>query len=376
MIAVKLARPIPFPAVDRPHVLRVGLVSIAMVFAVFAASVAVNAEPLRVRIGFASVGSDNRQFAGGSSAAVAHSEHYLDEELRDLPDVKVEWSFFKGAGPAVNEAFANNQLDFAIQGDLPQIIGRANGLKTRIILASGAHSPTYLAVPKGSPIRTIEDLRGKKVSIFRGTNNHLAAVKALAGHGLQEKDLQVINMDTAGTNAALISRDIDAAFGNFPLAGLVDKGLAEIIYTTKNDSPSYERHSTLIAQEAFLRDHPDVTQKIVNAIVRAAKWSSEEANREAFFEISARTGFPASGYRFDFSGQELKYRNSPLIDDSIVEHYRYQAKQAKEFGLVRRDVDVTGWFDRSFLDKALASQGLMNYWQAFDAAGKAVTASQ
>jgi sulfonate transport system substrate-binding protein len=334
------------------------------------------AEPLRVRIGFASVGADNRQFSGGSSAAIAHSEHYVEDELRDLPDVTVEWSFFKGAGPAVNEAFANNQLDFAIQGDLPQIIGRANGLKTRIILASGAHAPTYLAVPKDSAVKRVEDLRGKKVSIFRGTNNHLAAVKVLAGYGLQEKDLQVINMDNATTNAALISRDIDAAFGNFPLAGLVDKGLAEIIYSTKGDSPSYERHSTLIAQESFLRAHPDATQKIVNAIVRAAKWSSDEANRNAFFEISARTGFPVSGYRFDFENQPLKYRNSPLIDESIVEHYRYQAKQAKEYGLVRRDVDLNGWFDRTYLDKALASQGLTNYWQAFDASGKPVAASQ
>jgi sulfonate transport system substrate-binding protein len=358
---------------------RVAHLAIAGAVLAFAGSAGVRfavAEPLTVRIGFASVGADNKQFSGGSSAAIAHSEHYLDEELRDLPDVKIEWSFFKGAGPAVNEAFANNQLDFALQGDLPQIIGRANGLKTKILLAAGAHSPTYLAVPKDSPVKRLEDLRGKKVSIFRGTNNHLAAVKALAGHGLQEKDLQVINMDTATTNAALISGDIDAAFGNFPLAALEDKGLAKIIYTTKNDSPSYERHSTLIAQEAFLRAHPDVTQKIVNAIVRAAKWSSEEANREAFFEISARTGFPASGFRFDFSGQDLKYRNSPLIDDSILAHYRFQAKQAKEYGLIRRDVDVSGWFNRSFLDKALASQGLTNYWQAYDAAGKSIAASQ
>jgi len=336
----------------------------------------VSAESLRVRIGFASVGADNRQFSGGSSAAIAHSEHYVENELRDLPEVTVEWSFFKGAGPAVNEAFANNQLDFALQGDLPQIIGRANGLKTKILLAAGAHAPTYLAVPKDSAVKRIEDLRGKKVSIFRGTNNHLAAVKALAGHGLQEKDLQVINMDTATTNAALISRDIDAAFGNFPLASLADKGLAEIIYSTKGDSPSYERHSTLIAQEGFLRAHPDVTQKIVNAIVRAAKWSSDEANREAFFEISARTGFPVSGFRFDFENQALKYRNSPLIDESIVEHYRFQAKQAKEYGLVRRDVDINGWFDRSFLDQALASQGLTDYCQAFDATGKPVDPSQ
>jgi sulfonate transport system substrate-binding protein len=334
------------------------------------------ADPLTVRIGFASVGADNRQFSGGSSAAVAHAEHYLDEELRDHPEVKIEWSFFKGAGPAVNEAFANNQLDFAIQGDLPEIIGRANGLKTKILLASGAHAPTYLAVPFGSEVRKVADLRGRKVSIFRGTNNHLAAVKVLAGYGLQEKDVQVINMDTATTNAALTSRDIDAAFGNFPLASLAEKHIAEIIYTTKGDKPAYERHSTLIGQEAFIKANPEITQKIVSAIVRAARWSSDEANREAFFEISARSGFPASGYRYDFSGQELRYRNSPIIDASIIESYRFQAQQAREYGLLRRNADIDGWFDRSFLDKALKEQGLVGYWPEYDASGKPLAAGQ
>src|SRR3569833_249394 len=295
------------------------------------------AEPLTVRIGFASVGADNRQFSGGSSAAIAHAERYVEQELRDRPDVKIEWSFFKGAGPAVNEAFANSQLDFALQGDLPQIIGRANGLKTKLLLAAGAHAPIYLAVPKDSPVRKVADLRGRKVSIFRGTNNHLAAVKVLAGYGLQEKDVQVINMDTATTNAALTSRDIDAAFGNFPLASLVEKNIADIIYTTKGDNPAYERHSTLIGQEAFIAAHPDVTQKLVAAFVRAARWSSDEA-------------------------QELKYRNTPIIDASIIESYRVQARQAKEFGLLRRNVEIDGWFDRSFLDKALKEQGLAGYW--------------
>ncbi|MFT4117719.1 ABC transporter substrate-binding protein [Bradyrhizobium sp.] len=341
-----------------------------------AVSPGLTADTITVRIGFASVGADNRQFSGGSSAGVAHSEHYLDRELADRPDVKIECYFFKGAGPAVNEAFANNQLDFAIQGDLPEIIGRANGLKTRILMASGAHAPIYLAVPFGSPVRKVADLRGKKVSIFRGTNNHLAAVKVLAGNGLQERDVQVINMDTATTNAALTSKDIDAAFGNFPLASLAEKNIAEIVYTTKGDNPAYERHSTLIGQDAFIKAHPDITQKIVSAIVRAARWSSEEANREAFFEISARTGFPASGYRFDFSNQELKYRNTPIVDASIIESYRVQAKQAKEFGLLRRDVEIDGWFDRSFLDAALKQQGLVGYWQEYDASGKPLAAGQ
>ena len=62
---------------------------------------AISAEPVTIRFGFASIGAGNRQFAGGSSAATAHAEHYLEAEFGDRPNVQVAWSFFKGAGPAV-----------------------------------------------------------------------------------------------------------------------------------------------------------------------------------------------------------------------------------------------------------------------------------
>jgi sulfonate transport system substrate-binding protein len=224
-------------------------------------------EPITIRIGFASVGEDNRQFSSGNAIAVAHANRYLEDEFKDSPNVRVEWFFFKGAGPAVNEGFANGQLDFASQGDLPEIIGLANGLKTKNLLAAGAHAPTYLAVQPEADIKTIKDLRGRKVSIFRGTNNHLAAVKILAANGLTERDLQVINMDEASTNAALASKNIDAAFGNYGLLLLADQGLAKIVYTTKGDNPAFERQSTLIATESFIDRHPDVTGRVVKAIV-------------------------------------------------------------------------------------------------------------
>jgi len=189
------------------------IVALSAVFGVYPAA----AQSVTVRIGFASIGVDNRPFAGGSSAALGHAERYIENALKDDPGVKIEWYFFKGAGPAVNEAIANGQLDIAFQGDLPSVIGRASGLKTKFLLATGAHSPLYLAVPPGSDITSIKQLKGKKVSIFRGTNNHLAAVKVLTANGLSERDLQILNMDTATTNAALASKDVHAAFGNFGL---------------------------------------------------------------------------------------------------------------------------------------------------------------
>jgi sulfonate transport system substrate-binding protein len=284
--------------------------------------------------------------------------------------VEIEYAFFKGAGPAVNEAFANGQLDFASQGDLPQIIARANGLKTRQLAAGGAHAPMYLAVPPDSDIHTIKDLKGRKVALFRGTNNHLAAVKVLAADGMTERDFQGINMDEASANAALATRNIDAAFGNYGVLLLTDKGLAKIVYTTKGQDPAFERQSTLIAADSFVASHPDLTQRVITAIVKAAYWSSQEENRQALFDIWARSGRPASVYRADFDSQTLKYRNSPLIDDYLVNAYRVQAKQAKEYGLIRRDVSVDGWFDPRFLDVALRQLNLEHFWPHYGADGK------
>jgi len=349
---------------------RTALAALASALASPAIVHAQGTKPLVVRFGFANVGVDNRQFSGGSALAVAHAEHYFEKELADRPEVRIEYFFFKGAGPAVNEAFANGQLDFASQGDLPQVVGRASGLKTRQLGANGAHGPMYLAVPAKSELRSVKDLKGRKVSIFRGTNNHLAAVKVLAANGLTERDLQGINMDEASTNAALATGNIDAAFGNFGLLLLERQGLVKILYTTKGDNPAFERQGTLIADDGFVTRNPDITQKIVTGFVRAAHWSSQEENRQAFFDISARSGRPASAYDGDFSGQTLKYRNSPLIDEYLFEQYRTQARQAKEYGLIRRDVSIDGWFDPQFLQTAVKQLSLDNFWPRYDAAGK------
>ena len=323
-----------------------------------------------IRFGFASIGLNNRPFTGGSAAALAHAKGYVEQEFADTPGVRIEWIFFKGAGPAVNEAFANGQIDLASQGDLPQLIGRASGLKTTMLLANGSHSPTYVGVPSSSDIKSIKDLRGRKVAIFRGTNIHLTAVKVLAANGLSEHDLQVINMDAATTIAALVANQVDAAFGLYEVLNLARQGMASVIYTTKGDNPALERHGTIIGRDAFIAENPDIVQRIVNALVRAANWSSQEQNRDALFDVWANCGIPAAVFRDDFAGQALAYRNSPLLDPFLIAQYQRQAEDSRAYGLLRRPVDVAGWFQPRFLDVARQQPGLRDVWTAYGADGK------
>lgn len=327
-------------------------------------------EPLRtIRIGVATGGvGSNPVRHGGTTTALAYSDGALEEEFRQ-DGVKVEWVFFKGAGPAVNEALVNRQLDFAWQGDLPSVVHRANGVKTRIILASGVRTGLYLAVAPDSGIQRIEDLRGRKVAVFKGTNLHLAAVRALADKGLRERDVKLINLDQSGADAALANRDVDAVFNYVGVFGLRDRGLARVIWSAAADSYQYTRQTALLVTDEFAARHPQAVARVVRTLVRTARQYSDESLRAELFERWGRTEYPEKVWREDFIGQPLRVRLSPLLDPFLVARYKDAAREGHALKLVRAVPEIDSWFDRSYLNAALRELRLENYWLAYGADG-------
>lgn len=335
-----------------------------------AAHTAWAASPDVIRIGVATAGGGDPITWGGSPGGVVRANNALEEAFK--PDgIKVEWLFFKGAGPAVNEALSNKQIDFAYQGDLPSVIGRANGLKTRILLASGARNNLYVIVPPDSPLKTLDDIKGQRVAIFRGTNGHLVADNLLASRGLSERDIKGVNLDTGSAQAALVSHGVDAAFGGYEYFKVRDAGLAKIIYATQGQDPSFTRQASLLVRDDFAREHPEAVQRVVDVFVKAARWASDESNRDALFRLWEKSGTPYASWQAEFDQQSLATRNSPLLDDFIVGRYKAVANDALKAKLIRREISVDGWFDPSFLQNALKSQGLASYWTSYDASGLA-----
>jgi sulfonate transport system substrate-binding protein len=347
------------------RLLSLGLLAAASLVAATAA----HGAPEVVRIGVATAGGGSPVTWGGSPGGVIRAQELLEKAFEGT-GTRVEWLFFKGAGPAVNEALSNKQIDFAYQGDLPQTVGRANGLKTKLLLSSGTRNNLYLVVPPDSDIKSIEDLRGKKVSIFRGTNGHLVAINILAAHGLTERDIKVVNLDAGSAQAAIVSKGIDAAFGGYEYFKLRDQNLVRIAYTTQGKDPALTRQASLLVREDFEQANPDAVQRTVDVFVKAASWASDEANRDALFDIWARSGTPAASWSAEFADTPLALRNSPLIDDFVVARYEAVAKEAVEQKLIRRSVSVKDWFEPKYLQAALKKQGLENRWVAHDSKGQ------
>jgi sulfonate transport system substrate-binding protein len=322
-----------------------------------------------IRLGVAQPAAGTPPSIAGSSVAVAHAKGWIDEALAKQ-GVAVQWAFFKGAGPAVNEALTNRQLDFALQGDLPSIVARAAGLKTRLIVATGVRANIYLAVPPDSSIQRVEDLRGKRVSIFKGTNSQLPINRVLEAHGLDERAVRAINLDTANALAALSTGDLDAAFGGIDLLRLRDKKLARIVYTSKGQSPVFTRQSHLLVSDAFAQAQPELTQQVVDSVVRTARWASDAAHREEVLRLWARAGTSFEHWQEDYAGEPLGLRLNPSFDPFLTGRYRDAVEQARRFKLTRASFDAEAWIDRRYVAAALKSQQLEGYWPASDASGK------
>jgi sulfonate transport system substrate-binding protein len=327
------------------------------------------ARPASIRIGFSAAPVGDPPIASGNAVAIAHWKGWLDEEFK--PDgIKVEYFFFRGAGPAVNESLSTGQLDFAAQGDLPAVVARAAGLKTKLLMASGARNNLYVAVPPDSKLASIADLRGKRVALFKGTSGQLPTNRLLARYGLAEKDLKAINLDYAAMQAALTTHDIDAAFGGLELLKLRDAGVAKILYTSRDDSPIFTRQNHVLVTEAFERAHPDLVQRVVNVVLRAARWGSDESHREELMRQWGRGGTPYEAWREDLLGQPLKVHLSPLFDPLMTGLYKDASKQLVQYKLTRREVDVDSWIEHKYLDRALREQRLVGYWPTLDLQGR------
>ena len=321
--------------------------------------------PKVIRIAFSNAGVGGKPGSGSSYIATAHQQGILEQEFAK-DGIKIEWSFFVGAGPATNEALALKKIDFASQGDLPLIVARATGLRTKIILKSAQFSKTYLVVPTSSPAKSIEDLKGKKITVQKGTATQLQLNRILEQRGLKEDEFKVIDMNSDSQKAALSTGDVDGSLQSG--TDLVSRGLIRRIL--KVDDPQVIAPSFIWVSEEFEQKYPHLVQRFVTALLKVAAWSADEKNRNEQFRLWAKSGNPFSDYKEDFQGDAIRDRLNPLMDEYFVSQVNKSIAETKKFRFIRRDVSTDGWIEPKYLNAGLKELKLEGFWDEFDANGK------
>jgi sulfonate transport system substrate-binding protein len=340
-----------------------------LALAVLAVATSVRAEdkPKVIRFGYPGVGAGGIPVPGGNWATYVATQGLFEQEFKK-DGINVTWDYYLGAGPALNESYANDLLDVSFLGDLPSVVGRVTGLDYRIVLADARNVETVIAVPIDSRIKSIDELRGKRVGIFKGTNIQISADRILALHGLTEKDIKVVNLNSVAQQAALAARDIDAIFTSS--AGALfwqDAGIGKIIYSSFKDPQAlnYGTNGSVQISQRFIDKYPSYTQRIVNVLLKTAALSADPKNNDLFYKEWAKSGTAYATWKRDNVGKSLGRYLSPLLDDEFRGVYKEIAEDTHKYGLTRKTANIDEFIDDRFLKEGLKELHLENTWKAY-----------
>ncbi len=320
--------------------------------------------PQTVRLSTGAGSPFGKPYSGGSSGPLA-ALGFVEEEFK-ADGVKVEWFHLTGGGPASNEALASGTVDFGYAGEFPAILGRAGGLKTRLIGGGFRGNNGYLAVPKASAVASLDDLKGKRIAIQKGQPWEFGFDSYLRSKGYTQADFEVVNLSFPDTVAALKAGSLDAAYLTSAVYQLLAGDVVKVIWSTKTDSPLLWRYvADWLVSEEFATKYPEAVKRVARAFVKHAHVVTLPENREKLYETWALTGYPIDNYRREFDDPDLRFRLSPVPDPFLVEHYKQVADYLLANKVIRRPVDIESWFDRSYVDAAVAELKLGSYFPDF-----------
>ncbi|MGV1046200.1 sulfonate ABC transporter substrate-binding protein [Limnohabitans sp.] len=214
----------------------------------------------------------------------------LEKRLAPL-GVTVAWTEFN-AGPVQLEALNVGSIDFGDVGEAPPIFAQAAGAP---LVYAGATVPRpkleAIIVPKGSPIKTVADLKGKKVAYNKGSNVQYFLVKLLQKNGLQYSDVQSIFLPPADARAAFEKGAIDAWIIWDPFLAAAQKTLDARLLV--DASGVVNNRAYYFTSRDFATKNPDVLKIAIEEINAIDTWASKN-KQAAAAELSAVLGLDKS----------------------------------------------------------------------------------
>lgn len=190
-----------------------------------------------------------------------------------FPNTQIEWKEFP-AGPQLLEALSVGSVDFGSVGNTPPLFAQSGHKNLNYVAYEKSHPESLgLLVAKDSPIQTLQDLKGKRIALQRGSNAHDLLDKILQKANLTWADIEPIWLAPADARAAFDKKTVDAwliwePFQSVALQG----GHARVLTDAK---PFEQGYSFIIANPAFVQQHPKAISNYIAASNAAANWVVE-----------------------------------------------------------------------------------------------------
>jgi len=255
-----MTHPTASPKNARRHLLARGLQFMAAAGLAFLlpAQAQNKVEPLR--IGFQK---------SASLLTLQKSQGTLEKRLAPL-GVAVKWVEFP-AGPQLLEGLNVGAVDVGYVGEAPPIFAQAAGAKF-VYIGNDPAAPEAeaIVVAKDSPLKSVTDLKGKKVALNKGSNVHYLLVKALEKHGLKYADIQPVFLPPADARAAFERGAVDAWVIWDPFLAAVEKQSgARILVDGRGVVNNYAFY---LAERSYVEKYPQVVQALFEDTVAQGQW--------------------------------------------------------------------------------------------------------
>ncbi|HYW20606.1 MAG TPA: aliphatic sulfonate ABC transporter substrate-binding protein [Nodularia sp. (in: cyanobacteria)] len=273
-----------------------------------------------------------------TALAVLEQKGILAEKLKPL-GYRVEWPEF-AAGPQQLEALNAGGLDIASTAESPPIFSQASGVPLVYLGANSSDGQaTSLLVPKNSPIKSVKDLKGKKVAFQKASIGHYLTVRALEKSGLKLSDVESVSLAPPDANVAFSQGKIDAWFIWEPFVTRnVQNNNGRVLIDGGNGLR--DSNNFLSTNRKFYQENQKVIKVLLDEVQKAQNWAKNNPKELAQL-LSGATQLDAP--TLEIMHDKYDFTLIP-ITEAIINKQQEVADKWYSLGLIPKKVTVRDGF--------------------------------
>ncbi len=245
----------------------------------------------------------------------------------------VQWLEFP-AGPQLLEGLNAGAIDLGTVGETPPIFAQAAGVNF-VYIGNEPASPKAeaIVVPANSPIKTVADLRGKKVALNKGSNVHYLLVRALAAANLKYTDIQPIYLAPADARAAFEQNNIDAWVIWDPYFASIQNAGGKILIDGTGLVSNLQFY---VSSRSYAEQSPALVHAVIDELRELDAWGKDNP-AEVIRVLGPQTGLDPAV--LDLAVKRFSY-GVQLISPEVVAYQQSIADTFTDLKLIPRKLDV------------------------------------